>query len=420
MHNFTRAIYQGSVQKMDDITNSSSDVKLDTTTGTLVSIQYQWQSKMHRDASYHESIVHPVMITHPNPKRVAIVGGDKGATLREVLKHKTVESTAMFGTTSDFVELAREYLLEWSDCSDITDSSKCCFDDERAEAKFDDVVEYFVETFYNDNSTRYQREDEYDIIIMDTLDPNDGVFVQSIYNGLSHSGILVIQVNAVPLINVTEKLEEVGFESIHVYEERHYITPSSFLVAFKDYETRADWYRNEAEVEIHIQKRVKRSKSGNPLLRYFDGPTMMGYQTPPKAFEHIYCLHQDIPDDCSLQNELYAKHRRIIPVTDLEVRNSTVGEHAGRGIFALNAVEAGSLFDPSENMKSFHVLPSTWAVIEAMSEVSEELGGVETFIDGYGYDSVLLVRSLQSGFFGWLHSHCLTSLFSLNLLLFQG
>ncbi|EED96125.1 predicted protein, partial [Thalassiosira pseudonana CCMP1335] len=69
----------------------------------------QWQRKKHRDASYHESIVHPVMITHPYPKRVAIVGGDKGATLREVLKHKTVESTAMFGTTSDFVELAREY-----------------------------------------------------------------------------------------------------------------------------------------------------------------------------------------------------------------------------------------------------------------------------------------------------------------------
>ena len=30
------------------------------------------------------ALVHPAMITHPNPKRVAIIGGGEGATLREV------------------------------------------------------------------------------------------------------------------------------------------------------------------------------------------------------------------------------------------------------------------------------------------------------------------------------------------------
>ena len=53
------------------------------------------QSTLIGDAPYHESIVHPAMITHPNPKRVAIIGGGEGATLREVLKHKTVEEAAM-------------------------------------------------------------------------------------------------------------------------------------------------------------------------------------------------------------------------------------------------------------------------------------------------------------------------------------
>jgi spermidine synthase len=32
---------------------------------------------------YHESLVHPVMITHPKPKKVLIVGGGDGAALRE-------------------------------------------------------------------------------------------------------------------------------------------------------------------------------------------------------------------------------------------------------------------------------------------------------------------------------------------------
>ncbi len=33
------------------------------------------QSTLFGDAPYHESIVHPAMITHPGPRRVAIIGG---------------------------------------------------------------------------------------------------------------------------------------------------------------------------------------------------------------------------------------------------------------------------------------------------------------------------------------------------------
>jgi spermidine synthase len=35
------------------------------------------------------------MFTNPNPKRVAIIGGGEGATLHEILKHKSVESVTM-------------------------------------------------------------------------------------------------------------------------------------------------------------------------------------------------------------------------------------------------------------------------------------------------------------------------------------
>src|SRR5690606_18753489 len=41
---------------------------------------------------YHEMISHPVLFTHPNPKRVVIIGGGDCGTLREVLKHPGVES----------------------------------------------------------------------------------------------------------------------------------------------------------------------------------------------------------------------------------------------------------------------------------------------------------------------------------------
>jgi spermidine synthase len=44
---------------------------------------------------YHEALVHPALFSHSNPKRVAIIGGGEGATLREVLKHNTVSEAIM-------------------------------------------------------------------------------------------------------------------------------------------------------------------------------------------------------------------------------------------------------------------------------------------------------------------------------------
>ena len=47
----------------------------------------------------YEALVHPAMITHLNPKRVAVVGGkQQDATLREVYKHVSVQDAFILGT----------------------------------------------------------------------------------------------------------------------------------------------------------------------------------------------------------------------------------------------------------------------------------------------------------------------------------
>jgi spermidine synthase len=47
------------------------------------------------EKEYHEALVHLAMFAHPNPKKVAMVRSGEGATLREVLKHTTVEKPTM-------------------------------------------------------------------------------------------------------------------------------------------------------------------------------------------------------------------------------------------------------------------------------------------------------------------------------------
>ena len=176
------------------------------------------QSTLYGDAPYHESIVHPAMITHPNPKRVAIIGGGEGATLREVLKHSTVEEAVMIEIDESVVNLSKEHLPQWQDCSSISHhevTAEWCFDDARASVRFEDAIAYFKSNFGQTQS----HENPFDVIIMDALDPNYNVdfvvelytsdeYIQSLYNGLTSDGILVAQVGMAP--SVTSPADEAG------------------------------------------------------------------------------------------------------------------------------------------------------------------------------------------------------------------
>jgi len=89
--------------------------------------------------------------------------------------------------------------------------------------------------------------------------------------------------------------------SIHIYEEAHceFGAPWTTLIAFKSVETRKRWYRSPAAVELDLSRRILPTKDGKTSLRYFDGATMKSYQMPSRAFEDIYCLQQDKPEECS-------------------------------------------------------------------------------------------------------------------------
>ena len=65
--------------------------------GKVLILDKDVQSTERDEYIYHETLVHPAMLTHPEPKRVLIVGGGEGATLREVLKHPTVEKAVGSG-----------------------------------------------------------------------------------------------------------------------------------------------------------------------------------------------------------------------------------------------------------------------------------------------------------------------------------
>lgn len=131
---------------------------------------------------YHESLVHPAMVLHPRPSNVLIIGGGEGATLREVLKHDTVERAIMVDIDEDVVKISREYLPMFH---------RNAFDNPKATVVISDGLRFLAET-----------KDIYNVIILDLTDPYSSdiarqlytkQFYKMVYEKLTDDGVMVTQ-----------------------------------------------------------------------------------------------------------------------------------------------------------------------------------------------------------------------------------
>ena len=114
---------------------------LDSITQTAQNVEWQ----------YHEPMVHFPMLSHPQPRRVLVIGGGDGGILREVLRHPSVEHVDFAELDRDVVEFSRQYL---------PDVNHGAFDDKRVNIHITDG-RAFVE----------QSETVWDVAIMDMTDP---------------------------------------------------------------------------------------------------------------------------------------------------------------------------------------------------------------------------------------------------------
>ncbi len=135
---------------------------------------------------YHEMIVHPALMTHPNPQRVLVVGGGDGGTVREVIKYQTVQQ-------ADLVEIDEKVI--WA-CRKYLPGISCALSDPKVRILVEDGIKFLK-----------KKENDYDVIIIDSSDPIGpaaGLFGEEFYRdvckALKEDGILVAQTES-PLFN---------------------------------------------------------------------------------------------------------------------------------------------------------------------------------------------------------------------------
>jgi spermidine synthase len=176
LHSIKEKIYSGrSKFQSIDIVNTGSF-------GVCLILDGKIQSSESDEFIYHEALVHPTMLTHPQPESVFIAGGGEGATLREVLAHKTVKRAVMVDIDEEVVNLCRRLLPAWH---------QDAFDDPRAELHFVDARKYLEGS-----------GDKFDVIIIDLVDPLEQgparllytqEFYQIVEQKLGTDGIMSVQ-----------------------------------------------------------------------------------------------------------------------------------------------------------------------------------------------------------------------------------
>lgn len=94
---------------------------------------------------YHECLVHPSMLHHPNPQTVFIGGGGEGSTAREVLRHKSVTKCVMVDIDSEVVQFCKDHLPENTEA----------FADPRLELVIEDAQKVRLITTFEQCQTRF-------------------------------------------------------------------------------------------------------------------------------------------------------------------------------------------------------------------------------------------------------------------------
>ncbi len=237
--------------------------------GRCLILDNEFQSAEADEFIYHEALVHPALVLHPGVETVLVLGGGEGATLREILRYRTVKKAVMVDIDGEMITCARKFLPTFH---------AGAFDDGRVQLVIEDGRKYVERTL-----------ERFDVIIIDVNDPlENGLsnklftleFYQILAERLKTNGIVVVQSGA------ASHTENGGFTGIcatlvaafsHVFPYVAYIPsyalPWGFVLAT----------RNPGNLDItgeEIDSRIATRITGTP--RFYDSITHHAMFNLPK------------------------------------------------------------------------------------------------------------------------------------------
>ncbi|KAL7543347.1 hypothetical protein ACHAXR_012667 [Thalassiosira sp. AJA248-18] len=147
--------------------------------GTVLVLDGVIQCTERDECSYQEMMAHIPLYSHPNPKKVLVIGGGDGGVLREIARHPSVEEIVICELDKDVIEVSKKYLPTLAKG----------FDDPRVKVYIRDGAKFMKEN-----------QSAFDVIITDSSDPVgpacvlfETPFYKAMHGSLRQGGIICTQ-----------------------------------------------------------------------------------------------------------------------------------------------------------------------------------------------------------------------------------
>jgi spermidine synthase len=211
---------------------------------------------------YHEMLVHPVMHAHPGPRNVIVIGGGDGGTVREVLRHDSVEKIYFIEIDEEVINVSKEFFP----------SVSCGVDDRRVEITCMDGAEFVK-----------GRHGDIDVIIVDSTDIVGFAkslftveFFKSVKDSLTDEGMFV---------TLSESLHFHKDIVTEVQEEMKLIFPIVDIYAACLATYAGNWWTFSAASKKHDLREMKREFAID--TRYYSDEIHRQAFLPPKMYEKL-------------------------------------------------------------------------------------------------------------------------------------
>ncbi|MCL0066779.1 polyamine aminopropyltransferase [Thermodesulfovibrionales bacterium] len=211
---------------------------------------------------YHEMLVHVVMHAHPNPKRVAVIGGGDGGAIREILKHDSVEKVYFIEIDEDVINVSKKFFPTFS----------CGIEDRRVEIKCMNGAEFVK-----------GRDGDIDVIVVDSTDIIGFAkslfaveFFKSVRDSLTGEGMFV---------TLSESLLFHRDMIVEVQEAMKRIFPLVALYTTTIATYAGNWWTFSAASMKHDLRQIRREPKIN--TKYYSDEIHQQAFLPPKMYEKL-------------------------------------------------------------------------------------------------------------------------------------
>jgi spermidine synthase len=258
------------------------DVMELSTLGRCLVLDGKMQSAEADEYIYHETLVQPAMLCHPEPKTVFIGGGGEGATAREVLRFKSVEKVVMVDIDEVALQTSKDHL---------PGHHKGAFEDPRLELHIADAKRFLEEY-----------EGTFDVIVFDLADPIPGGpcyllytvgYYQTALSKLSPGGVIVTQSGPAGPTSCMEVFGPVNSTLRTVFKEvapfMNYVPSFCDSYGFNIASQTINPHSFTAEqVDLMLKERL--GEEGAAANKYYDGETHV----------HLFNLPRDVRTQLAL------------------------------------------------------------------------------------------------------------------------